>query len=355
MSFALQLVVLSCCGLAKAQLSPESLRIDYGAPDACPSESEFRALVASKVRASDRLPEHVFRVRIDKDNLAVLTFEDAEGRPIERRLRGANCKESTTAIALVTALAIDAWVEQKEQVESAAKQADEKPESVSSAGEESASDAAAETSQQPELTEESYPNAEADIPLTDHSVDTALPPLRRDLELGAQLMSSGAHAPGFSWGPAVFAGVRFPEVLVDLRFSMHLLRSSARKQVTKLNYRRVASRIEICPHTPVLGQLTLDLCGLLEVGELQASPESDPRLQEPAAQGILWSATGALLRADVELSRQWYFEVQGGVELPLRTGYEFRFDVENEDSQIVIYRIPPAGYTVGVGLRLSVP
>jgi hypothetical protein len=107
---------------ATAQATNAPVRFDYHAPAGCPGAGDFLNRVQSRTeRARLGAPGELARtfvveVRQDERGASArLDFTDARGAPVVRAVRGETCDEVVNAIALVTALAIDA-----EPVESAA-------------------------------------------------------------------------------------------------------------------------------------------------------------------------------------------------------------------------------------------
>jgi hypothetical protein len=95
-------------------------RLDFGSPEGCPQLADFTHEVESRL-GRGRLARpgemaRTFHVRVKREaekSVAKLTFTDADGRIAEREVSGATCEEATRAIAIVTALVIDARAQEE--------------------------------------------------------------------------------------------------------------------------------------------------------------------------------------------------------------------------------------------------
>jgi hypothetical protein len=99
-----------------AQPADEPVRFDYRAPPNCPDAETFATRVRERT-ARARLGERhelartfVVEVRVEEGGGATarLSFVDSRGSPVVRSVRGQTCDEVVSAIALITALAIEA-------------------------------------------------------------------------------------------------------------------------------------------------------------------------------------------------------------------------------------------------------
>jgi hypothetical protein len=93
----------------------EKVRILYRAPDECPDEAAFLAAVRTRTGddAWEAAPgESARQIEVTvgvapTGSSARLEFVDDDGHPVSRALTGSSCADAVSAIALVTALAID--------------------------------------------------------------------------------------------------------------------------------------------------------------------------------------------------------------------------------------------------------
>src|SRR4051794_29863719 len=94
----------------------ERVRVAYLAPAACPTEAEFQARVSSRVQRAQfaaqgelaRAFDVTIRTEAGKTSfLGRLEFVDTDGRRAARSLKGSQCDELASSLALITAPAID--------------------------------------------------------------------------------------------------------------------------------------------------------------------------------------------------------------------------------------------------------
>jgi hypothetical protein len=116
------LAIAACAALvlaperASGQVATEPIRIDFHAHDGCPDEGKFtgevRARTAKARIAFPAEPARFFRVNVTRDrgttkSRGKLTIEDPGGAVSVREVSGESCGEVVSALALITALAID--------------------------------------------------------------------------------------------------------------------------------------------------------------------------------------------------------------------------------------------------------
>jgi hypothetical protein len=97
----------------------EEVHVAYSAPSGCPGEAAFLSEVRKRIGASLETqrggPTRTIDVTVTKtlgQYRARIEFTDPEGRPIARSIRGERCETVVVGIALVTALAIEARVDE---------------------------------------------------------------------------------------------------------------------------------------------------------------------------------------------------------------------------------------------------
>ena len=108
-------IVLAIAGTATAPaVARDLVRLTYDVEANCPSEAEYLQRVGEHVKAAwlaqpgqFARPMHVHAQAVEGRWFARLMFEDEAGRAIVRTLDAASCDEAVSAIALVTALALE--------------------------------------------------------------------------------------------------------------------------------------------------------------------------------------------------------------------------------------------------------
>jgi hypothetical protein len=91
------------------------IRIAYRAADGCPDETAFIEALTAQAHPFERAPRSAARVRSldaqitssEGGHTGLLRVREADGATSERDVHGATCEEVFSALALVTALAID--------------------------------------------------------------------------------------------------------------------------------------------------------------------------------------------------------------------------------------------------------
>jgi hypothetical protein len=94
---------------------PARVRLSYRAAPGCPDESAFLAALTAQAGPFERAPRSSARIRSldaeisrsDSEHVGLLRLREADGTTSERDVRGPTCAEVFSALALVTALAID--------------------------------------------------------------------------------------------------------------------------------------------------------------------------------------------------------------------------------------------------------
>src|SRR5262249_41943880 len=107
-------LIASFPSIARAQMATEAIRVEFSAPKGCPTESAFVAEIEARtarariVRSGDAVRSFIVTVREEQGrSVGDLVIVDPRTSTATRRLGGASCAEVTSALALVTALAID--------------------------------------------------------------------------------------------------------------------------------------------------------------------------------------------------------------------------------------------------------
>ncbi len=112
---------LTLLGSGMARPEPETrserVRIDYLAPADCPDQAAFERGVSDRLNrlwaAMSGELARTIRVVVTKEGrglVARMAFTDAQGRPVSRAVSAERCEDAVSGIALVTALALQAFV-----------------------------------------------------------------------------------------------------------------------------------------------------------------------------------------------------------------------------------------------------
>ncbi|HEX6272893.1 MAG TPA: hypothetical protein VFZ53_07635 [Polyangiaceae bacterium] len=321
-------------GAVQAQPAEEVVRFDYRAPAGCPDASAFAGHVQVRTsRARLGAPGELARtflveVRADASGASArLTFTDAQGGTVVRAVRGESCGEVVSAIALVTALAIDAG--------------------PSDAGETPPPAAVAPTPAK-------APEPERALPLDG-------PRVLRAPEPDAVVWSVGLETGVTSWlGPPIATSIGvFAEVGAYAGASgrLTLLRATSSELVPldAQAYRRgdftaLLGRIEGCPVAALLGGgFRVVPCIAVGLGTLRG--EGDVSSVEPTKSStIVWADLVPTLRLDWTLSDTLVFFAQGELGVPL-VRHEFYFEGPRQD----VFVVPPVGAGAAFGVAWRFP
>jgi hypothetical protein len=341
---------------------------------------------------------------------AKLSFVDADGRPVSRELEGNGCEDVVSALALITALAIDPLLSEAKPADESVTplppedggrtqpvtppRAETTPKAVTGATLDGFAEThtfAPETSEG-ELPREVRGELGARGPLraeSGHSSDAGsgatnpelvppqqgasqpqsrtsspVPPLdatsrqgRQDAaanlgipSLGAALGIASDVAP--EWAPTVSLlaelSSRRRNAAVRLELS-YAWSSSTPTEGTRSEFGLIAGAIEGCPVALSLRQgLRLWPCAALEAGLFHAEGQRSAQLPLPDDVSALWLATNVGLRAQIDLNRVFALEFGSKLRVPLlRHRYVF------EQPFVDVHETPPVGALVFVGFSGS--
>jgi hypothetical protein len=328
------LVTTLASGAALAQTLTEAVRFDYRAPEGCPDAGAFvRHVQERTTRARVGAPGELARtfvveVRAETTGAsAELTFTDSHGVGVTRAVRGESCDEVVSAIALVTALAIEAG--------------------PSDAGE-------------PPPVAPAQGRA-AETPPADRASPPAMKPALRAPEPDTVVASVGLETGVTSWlGPPPTTGIGvFGEIGAYAGASGRLtLLGATSSELVPLDsqtYRRgdftaLLARIEGCPVAALLGAgFRLLPCVAVGAGALRGEGGSSS-VQPPKTSTIFWADLVPTLRLDWTLSDTLVFFAQGELGLPL-VRHTFHFDGPYDE----VFEVPTAGAGAAFGLAWRFP
>jgi hypothetical protein len=331
---------------ARAQILGEPVHLSYAAPLGCPTEAEFHALVAARtthlLRPGATGAARSFTITIDAAPgraRGALVIREASGREATREVPGEDCREVAEALALITAVAIDA----------------------------DARDPAAASPPVP-LTPPSAPAiARSEPPRPAFTAPTpgfsqprrAAAPYWR-LSVGTHLVVTGAVAPDPLFGLQLLADVTlFSDWALAPTFRLSFVRGRSALASTDDGYARftwLAGRLEVCPSTwprsaaspraagPV--RVGISPCALLDLGALTGEGSNT---LDAADETRPWVAPGLLGRLQLDLFRALLLEVEAGVTFPLLK-YRYYFSPTT-----TVFTVPTAALFGGLGVGARFP
>jgi hypothetical protein len=336
-------LVTTLASYAAAQ--DEVVRIDYSAPAGCPTEAQFLDSVSRRA-ARSRLaqPGEIARTFVvtvsanDEGSSARLEIKDSD-RPI-REVNAKNCVEAAHAIALVTALAMDARAAPGDDESQAAGPAPAAPPAPTS------DDAARPT---PAAHPPPIERARLETPTRDRAPALESEPTtkaaRPRWEVGGQFVWHSPLAPNGAPGGALFAGRVAPHDGFSARGTLLYVQSGvieAEQGAARISL--MAARFDGCAPAVGAESFKLRACLGLEGGRLRGQGRPGGAITETGMTNELWLATGVLARADGILGNFILLEVEGGPWFPLtRTEFDFKAP------KITIHEIPAVGVVFGAG------
>jgi hypothetical protein len=324
--------------VTSAQFPDEVVRFHYRAPADCPDGQTFASRVQARTgRARLGEPGELARqfavdVQVDAEGAgARLSFTDSRGAAVVRAVRGETCDEVVSAIALVTALAIEAGP-----------------------SEPGASAQQAETS----------PNA-----ATAPKIETAPSPTpRRALRApdpDALAWSFGVEGSMSSWlGPGLSLGVgAFGEVGTYAGPSgrITLLRATSHAMIQHRDQPSVFRRADFTGYIARVGGCPLALglgagfrvlpCASFGLGQLEGEGQQSQGLTPGGSGAILWAEVLAELRLDWTLSDSLVFSAEGELAFPLFGEQRFVFKGPQQD----VFVVPDVGGGGALGVAWRFP
>ena len=310
----------------RAQPVGEAVRFQYVAPAECPDARSFEARVRERTtrgraaEAGELARTFALRLRADEAGfLGTIEFLGDTGAAVSRQVRGEQCDAVVSSLALITALALDATLDEPQ------------PESV-----------AVETSRAPPVAD-AAPRPASSAPERAPAAPPP-PPRRRAERLGTRLGASGEFSTAIDawtygwlgqidwrsgWAFRVVAHYATDERLVDpgRRARLRLLGLRGSGCFTLF-------RGEIVSLAPCLG---------LDFGSLRGRGIESEALPHASSDTVPWVAAGPELRLAWEPAPGFWLELNGRAEFPL-TAYEFKF----EPPRKTVYEMPRVAGALGL-------
>jgi hypothetical protein len=338
LSFAAATGVSLVARVTSAQFPDEAVRFHYRAPAGCPDGETFASRVQARTGRA-RLGEpgelaRQFDVEVQMDGQgarARLSFTDSQGAAVVRAVRGETCDEVVSAIALVTALAIEAGP-----------------------NEPGASAPPAEPSQKaataPEV--ETAPNAPRSRGLRAPEPDALA------WSFGVEGSMSSWLGPGLSLGVGAFAEAGTyagPSGRVTLlRATSHaMIEHRDRPSVfRRADFTAYIARVGGCPLALGLGAGFRVLpCASFGLGQLEGEGHESEGLSPGGSGAILWADVLAELRLDWTLSDSLVFSADGELGVPFFLEHRFRFKGPEQD----VFEVPDVGGGGALGVAWRFP
>jgi hypothetical protein len=333
--------LLALGGVAVAE--PEAVHIDYTAPAGCPDAASFlRSLKDRTTRFREATPDEKARSFFVRVTALPSSFSGRLeiGSPNDstavRSVDSPICSEVSSALALMTALAIDpnaltssSKAARPSPAEAAPKPAAEpEPQRFPPA-------TVAVASRPPPETATRSPPWRWSLGLQGHTTFSVTP----SLGYGGDLFVD-AEAPDSSvLGPAVRIGVFFNQSEVELATG------------PAASFTWVAPEIEGCPGRLKVTALHLAVhpCLALRIGVLYGEGRS---MTQPKQATSLWSDLGPLLRLRVAVTARLILEAQAALMLPL---YRPSFTIKDNGSDTTAFSVPAVGGSAGIGVSYGLP
>jgi hypothetical protein len=333
--------LVALAGVAVAE--PEAVRIDYTAPVGCPDAASFwRSLRDRTTHFRQATPDEKARSFVVRVNALPSSFSGRLeiGSPDEstavRSVDSPICSEVASALALMTALAIDPDAltssskgARKTTAEPAAKPATEPRQ------ERSAPSTVAVVARAPTDAPTRAPSWRWSVGLQGHTTFAVAP----NRGYGGDLFVDAEAPDSSALGPAIRIGVFFNQSDVELATG------------PAVSFRWVVPGVEGCPVRLKVAALHLAVhpCLAFRIGVLFGEGRS---MTHPKQAASLWSDVGPLLRLRLAVTARLSLEAQGALLLPL---YRPSFTILDNGSDTTAFSVPAAGGAAGIGVSYGLP
>lgn len=337
---SLAAVLLAAVGLSTlARADEEPIDLSYHAYEGCPSERQFLEQVVGRAAktelASERARGRKFVVTVTtqrKDTLGKLEIA-AGGTTASREVKGLNCSEVVSALALFTALAIDP------NASSTPVARDEGAAPATSA----APPASVLVPTAPKTPEADDANRESNASKRDATQPGA------KLLLGARGTAQGAFAGGSATPSTAFGAGLFIHASTP-GFGSYRLSGAyfAADNVSTATFQLFAGRLDGCPIEIRLARgVAFEPCLALELGRVQATAKETAELTSSTAHKW-WTAGDVLGRLRFAPFPTFFAEIEAGPSVPF-SRYVFYLGTE-ADTRGQVHQVPVVGWVVGLGL-----
>ena len=319
-------------------VEPTRVHVRYHAAATCPSEDEFLRRVRSRVQraqfAEPDAPGPAFDVSItalagNAGFSGRLEFTDSDEQQVERSLKGRQCDELASSLALITALALD------DRSSGATPDAPSPP-----------------PSPPPAETRAPTPkiNPEPPVPprLPEPPDRSPRPPPRVRWGFGGNVgvLSWVTAAPSLALG--VYAELASSQPAWSVRLSGIDVRNNKQVGSDRADFAADWLRLEACPVTAELGShFSLLPCAAFDGGRLGATARSSDTLSSSGRQEIFWAAGVALGRLSWVFRDRLLLGVDAELGVPF-VRHQYRFD----NPVRTVLEVPKIGLGAKFGLGL---
>jgi hypothetical protein len=354
--------------VAPASADVEGIRLTYSADLDCPDEGRFFQAVTARTdlvrRAAEGEPARAFVVNITRDANAIrgaLSITGLDGSVSKREVSGESCNEVVSALALITALAIDPL----------ASTAPESSVAAAPSGSAAAGDVppAMPPSDAPRAAGASIglvapiaqPSSSAREPgAPDHAAESSTRalsapahPSRWALGVEGRSLAGLVHGWGIGGGGFVdVTGSAHGHLIPSLRASFYAVTTRVTfSGAVGAQLDWYVARMEACPLRFVgNSDLGLSLCAALDVGMLRSTGVG---LQSDGTQIRPWLAPAVLGRVGWSPADALFLEAGAGPTVPV-TRYSFYFEQAGR-SEAPLQRILPVAATLEVNAGYRLP
>lgn len=320
----------------------ETTELAYQAPLGCPDAETFRALVAEKRATPPSAKPPKVQVAVQQDAsgyVATMVLHSSENS-VSRQVSGEVCDEVASAIALITALALDAHIARVLKLES-------------------------DAPEPPPPTKRPPTPSPAPAPHRSQRVEASSSQLNAGLAL--QFDADTAPSPELSLGASAQAllGVNDweQEYRVGVGYRSSDLRGYPVDSEPKFPFRvsLIAARLDACPWAlRATRAFTFRPCAAVEVGRFRAKATAQQVSgagDGPNGSSQLWGALFAAPRVELRATSALSLEVSPQLQVPLNRHTEIQIDTDPRPGisrRTVVHKPEMIEFLVSAGLRLNI-
>jgi hypothetical protein len=347
--------IATTAALITGTAAADSLRFVYEAPAECPGAEAFAAAVRAQTKSATLTTGGAgtpgISVRIARKSSQLqgrLAIEEPGRDASVREVTATTCEEVVSALALMTALAIDADLEARPSAPPAAAPAAKDPPPTAQVP-----SPAPKPKEQPPPKPAPPKSRAPQLTTPDIASQKASFTPRSRWELGAHAGAFGALAPNLAWGAVSFldrSAWNTTGAAWSLRLGLAIAESpSVGLAEGSATFRWVVARASACPLAVASGPLTARPCIGIDAGTLRGLGSGD-QIQRPLEQTRGWLAGTGLGRLQLHLGEGVYLELEGGFTLPFIRD-RFVFVKPRRD----IHAVPPLSGFTTAGLGVVLP
>jgi hypothetical protein len=329
------LAFATSAAVARAEPSPEAVRLEYSAPPGCPLAESFVEQVSERT-SRGRFAEpgelaRTFSVTLSEDPPGFsgsLEFLDAAGARVSRRVHGERCDAVVSSLALITALSLDATLRRDDN-------------------------AGAEPEPEPEPKPEAErslppsPEPRAHVPPRKPFVLPRLVP-RRQLE-SARVGLLGGYGTALAAARLGLLAELGWSSRVALRLAAHYdWHEVSLDPERRAKLRQQGLELSLCPRRWHRAPFVVSPCVAVDLGTLRGRGVPSEGLPSVRAEVVWWSSLSLQLGVAYEPAFPFWIELGAALEAPLRAGYRFTFENPRKIAYTVPYLAGSAAIVSGV-------